>query len=339
MTDFLEDHGLAWVGPEEVSSNSEEEGTVEPVAQNSQDSPKGFRDGLPSKQPVTQTLDIKVIEAKVQSLNEMVDSDAHIVSQAVGGAVHARLSSNNYGMPLPLIFFADGLKLGEWAFQQFDSPSSQHLIRDILEGYFPYVLKDDFPNGVELKVVNRTAHKYSEWLSGHASSDKEVVDNGDRLAPVGGYALGQARDVREQMLAKLPEKVIRDGQVCDVREEVAKKLGMGSAVRNTSAPPASRDQHLVSLLKESRERNAPVAKLQVKVEGSERIVFEMEHSQTIGDLEDAVVDWCNIHNMPIAPSSQILLRTAFPPQGYPDRSRSLMDAGLTPTASLFVGVR
>merc|ERR1719265_2388613 len=151
--------------------------------------------------------------------------------------------------------------------------------------------------------------------------------------------MNQAKDAREQLLSKLPEKVIRDGQVCEVREEVAKKLGMGSAVRNTSAPAANRAQHLVSMLKEGRESVAPVAKLQVKVEGGERVVFEMEHSQTIGDLEDALITWCNEHGVPIADTNQIVLRTAFPPQGYPDRWRTLEDAGLIPTASLFVGAR
>lgn len=334
MMDFLTDHGLSWVGDGSSSSDCEEGGSAELACQESSlGGLSNKEEPHPTDQPVTQTLDIKVIEAKVQALNDMVDSDSQITNQ---GMV-ARLSVNNFGMPLPLIFFADGLKLGDRAFQQFNSPTSQHLIRDILEGYFPYVLKDDFPNGVELKVVNRTAHAYHDWLSGYASADKDLVDNGDRLAPVGGHAIGQAKGAKEQLLAKLPEKVIRQGQVCDVRDDVAKKLGIGSAARNSSAPAANRCQQIVSLLKEGRQSTSPVARLQVKVEGGERIIFEMEHVQTVGDLEDAVVAWCSEHNVPIAASSQIVLRTAFPPQAYCDRSKTLADVGLIPTASLFVG--
>jgi hypothetical protein len=37
---------------------------------------------------------------------------------------------------------------------------AQALLTDLMDGFFPYDLKDEYPDGVPLKVVDRTAEKF-----------------------------------------------------------------------------------------------------------------------------------------------------------------------------------
>lgn len=40
------------------------------------------------------------------------------------------------------------------------------MLADILDGYFPYILKSKYPNGVFMKVVDKTEVKYVDSLEG-----------------------------------------------------------------------------------------------------------------------------------------------------------------------------
>jgi hypothetical protein len=40
------------------------------------------------------------------------------------------------------------------------------VLADILDGYFPYMLKAKYPNGVFMKVVDKTEVKYADSLEG-----------------------------------------------------------------------------------------------------------------------------------------------------------------------------
>lgn len=357
MTKFLEDYGLHWVGDtgSEVSEGEPEQSEEPAMA-----SERSGGDSLPSRPPKPSrpgqtagiTVDIHVIQGRVESLNAMVEKEgAKVVSDRRGGAVHARLVADD-ALPLPLTFFQDGVKLGDRAFQAYELRPTQQLLRDILDGFFPYTLKDEFPNGVALKVVDRTAYSFKEWLRDLALSDVDLMDAGDRLAPAGGRVLrpnapGANRNVAaERFLQKLPEKVLRGGRICEVRGPIEQQLRGNASARGTSAPAvaaesagagsssSSTSAGEVSLLAPGRDASAPVARLQVKLEGGQRLVLCMEVFQTVGDIEDALTRWSSSTGAPRPRRGS--LRTAFPPQTYSDRQQTLQAAGLTPTATLFV---
>ncbi|CAE8596902.1 unnamed protein product, partial [Polarella glacialis] len=196
-----------------------------------------------------------------------------VVSQRVGGAVRAQLATACPGDELPVTFFGDGVKLADHAFFPFDSRPAQTLIRDILDGHLPRLLKDDHPDGVLLKIIDRVGHTYSAWLQEFARSDPDLADGGERLRQKGDSSSrlnGDEKSPGERLLSKLPERVIRGGRVCEVRGAIAQRLGVtpgvsSAALRSTSAP-ASRGLRSafteVSLLEAAREASAPVARLQ-----------------------------------------------------------------------------
>jgi hypothetical protein len=344
MTQFLADYGLTWVGdgPDEdedlgETGRCDDAGdTACPGADRSRSGSVAEKLGRPPV-PDGLQLDIQVLESQVQSLNAMVEKEsARIERSRVGGAVRARLVTDDEKI-LPLTFFRDGLKLGTHAFMAYELGPAQQLIRDILDGYFPLALKDDHPDGVAMKVLDRTAHAFANWLQTQASCDPHLIDSGSRLAPAGVHPLAAGRRLGTggDSLARLPEKVVRDGRICAVG-------GRGSASsQGASAPVGDRQaSEEVSLLFDDRDLSDPTVRLQVKMEGEERVVLHMEPSQVIGDLEDALVSWRAGRGIAISEEHgrRWQLRTAFPRKVYSDRAQTLEEAGLTPSASLFVGM-
>jgi len=57
--------------------------------------------------------------------------------------------------PLIIGFYKNGLVIEGFPFHLFSSKEGQHTLADILEGYFPYLLKKKYPDGVFLKVLNK----------------------------------------------------------------------------------------------------------------------------------------------------------------------------------------
>jgi len=265
-----------------------------------------------------QLLDIKMIESHVQTLNDEVETGARVIRKQIGGAIRAHLAT---AQKLPITFFRDGVKLGEHPFHNYESSVSQHLLRDILGGQFPFVLSKEHPDGVLLQVVDRTNSCHAEWQRGAVK---------DPLNAEGVSSRPAARDGRENFLAKLPEKVIREGRICEIRDAVA-KVG----VSRHSSNKVDGDRAEVSLLEPHRDADAPSTRIQVKLPHGDRPVFKMEYHQTLGDLKRAVARWCDHYKIKLG-SGDIELRSAAPPRALVDMRESLAEAGLTPSGTLYV---
>eukprot|EP00971_Amphidinium_carterae_P003726 73896-Amphidinium_carterae.1 len=63
----------------------------------------------------------------------------------------------------------------------------------------------------------------------------------------------------------------------------------------------------------------------------------MELMQTIGELEDALVKWCEDNSVDLCATAdrKLLLRAAFPPREFAKREETVESAGLAPSATLF----
>ncbi|CAK9060094.1 unnamed protein product [Durusdinium trenchii] len=263
-------------------------------------------------------VDIQVIQTRIEALNSALEQETKVVQEKAGGGVCARLSTME---TLPLTFFRDGLKLADHGFMLFQSSSAQDAIRDLLEGFLPRQLREEHPKGVALKVLDRTKMSFRQWLK-EAMEDPELVDGGSRLRVSVGQALHDPQDTRsasERFVAQLPERVLRKGQVCQVRSAIAQRLGVDAGPRSASAPPPSGHQE-VALLAIGRPADAPAARLQVKLESGQKVLLKMEFDATIGDLWEALADWRSKQKVGRTRPGAVL-RTAFPPKSYTDRKQ------------------
>lgn len=56
---------------------------------------------------------------------------------------------------MPLRLYANGLMLFEGPFRKFTDPTAKMLIKDLSDGYFPWELKERYPEGVPFSVVDK----------------------------------------------------------------------------------------------------------------------------------------------------------------------------------------
>lgn len=344
MKKFLNDYGLTWVPRSAKDAAAVASGALgPPCAGPSAGACAGRGDSVAERLGRPQqnaqlprtaeggsvSVDIQVIRSRVESLNVMVEEE-----DKTRGSVHHE--------QVPITFFCDGVKLGERAFIPYNLRPCQELIKELLDGYFPRALRDDHPHGVQLHVVDRTGNGFAAWLRDFAKNDPELADGGERLRPRCGHAVhapGDAKSAGERLLSKLPERVVsKNGQICEVRGAIAEKLGLpscGGPTAGGGAPAASED---VVLLDAGRDPSAPSVRLQVKLEGGQRLKLCMEPHATVGDLWNALEAWRKSHRVPRAGADgrPCTLRTAFPPRSYTDKSQTLEAAGLTPSATLFI---
>jgi len=321
MTKFLADYGMTWLGDCEEPTHllNGDISDDEPPRPSSAAHRTSVAESLarPCENSSVE-VNIAEIESRVCGLNAMVERAAQVVRDSRGGTVHARFVMDD-APPLPLTFFADGIKLGSHTFRPYSSMQAQQVLHDVLDGYFPYELKAEYPDGVCLKVVDRMAHEFDDWMQNLSHDDKDLLAGGDRLAPRGARVLHSGTSKRPP---KLPGG--------------APKQDAGDRPRTGSTPPAPVLAHEVSLLRTERAPDQPIAKLQVRLHGH-RLIFSVETVQTIGELEDAIVKWCeeNAVELNAAGSRKLLLRAAFPPREFAKREETVESAGLAPSATLF----
>jgi len=359
ITKFLADYGLTWVGEgtegeaegqDDAASNcsaadatggsskgnspcvkslSGSEVCVSPVRSREPTSPG--KSASPASPPGILQVDVRSMHEKVESLNAMVEkAGARIMRDRIGGAVHARIVADD-ALPLPLTFFQDGVKLGSLSFHEYSSRETQLLLRDVLDGYFPYVLKDLYPDGVAMKVVDRMAYTFETWFGERALEDQELTDGGARLLPSGGHVLGRgaSRVLSPQRggggAAGQARGALVTAGLSTARLAPAEEISLLPAAAAATSEEADEEDGATA--------SSAVARVQVRLEGGQRLVFTMAAAQTIGELSEALSRWLLAKEGLAPPALQ--LRSAFPPRTYDDLLQTLQVAGLTPSATLF----
>lgn len=57
--------------------------------------------------------------------------------------------------PLPVGFFSNGIAIKGYNFFSYQSKESLQILGDLIDGYFPFILKGRYPNGVFMKVCDK----------------------------------------------------------------------------------------------------------------------------------------------------------------------------------------
>lgn len=84
----------------------------------------------------------------VSQLNQVAgDGEGRLVG---GGGGHGAVLHTPD--PIRLVLYSDGLQVHRSPPKAYDDPASKGVLKDIIDGYFPIVLKKEFPDGVPIKV-------------------------------------------------------------------------------------------------------------------------------------------------------------------------------------------
>lgn len=292
------------------------------------------------------------LKQRLDELNELAEDGEGQMVPGAAGRQHVLRAPD----PVRLVVFRDGLQLHRQPARPYTDPSSKAVLQDVLDGYFPYVLKNEFPNGVPIKLVDRLGERMSQ-ASPHAQHGNirtfDDLEAGPSSAPIS----------RDQFLNKLPQAVIRNGKVIEIRGEVGRMMG-GDAQRPAASASSAQDVCIISTpadeLLSTVQRNhvgpvlppssrdgshgsvsssVEITTLQVKSEdGRHTYILKLCYDDTIAALRKCLDAYRA--RLPEAsrphPGARYEIRSAFPARAFIDPQETLRQAGLVPNATLFL---
>lgn len=306
------------------------------------------------------------LRSKLDELNDVAgDGCGQLVKN--GGGQHV------LAMPkaVHMVVYRDALQIHDMPPKPYSDSAVQAVLRDILDGYFPYVLKRDFPDGVPIRLVDRSSEAAPEAASplgavpgaaglpprpaGNIRSfmDIDATPGASGSAGAGGSIPVPEPLSRERFLGRLPQAVIKNGKVIEIKSEIGKMLdgglpggGGGPAKPDVVSTPVDallstmqRNHVGPSLPPPSREgapaAPAEVATLQVKNEdGQQTFILKLKYDDNIGSLRACI----DTHRAKLKPPADkgYEIRSAFPARTYTDAAETLRAAGLIPNATLFL---
>ncbi|GIL81416.1 hypothetical protein Vretimale_1036 [Volvox reticuliferus] len=292
-------------------------------------------------------VDLVELQAKVEELNDLAgDGCGQVIRDAAGQHVLAMQD------PVNLVIYRDGLQIHTLPAKPFSDPASTAVLRDILDGYFPYVLKRDFPDGVPLRVVDRSSETFTSTPPKRGGGTSTTNGRGGNIRTfddIDTHGSGPEPMSRDKFLSRLPQAVIKNGKVIEIRSDISKMLGTGpgdggkadialistpvDALLSTlqrnhlgpSLPPPSRD---------GQPPTAEVTTLQVKsVDGKQTYILKFKYDDTIANLRTCL----DAHHAKAGQTGLAYeIRSAFPARAYTDVAETLRQVGLVPNATLFL---
>eukprot|EP00466_Bigelowiella_natans_P015189 jgi/Bigna1/66981/fgenesh1_pg.2_\ len=210
MEDFLADYGLVWCGYRAgESSSSPNSGPGSPTAAAAA---AAAETGTNMNEPSSPTAKSVGVYFK---MSKMTDAVKDLNSLANEGEMDIRreggMARFTGRTEVLLVFYKDGMFFRNGPLRPYSLKQTQVFIDDMLQGYFPSELKDQFPEGVIFKLHDKSSEDY------------------EREAHIKSFAKGMAGyESAQHLLQRLPKSVIQDGKVIQVREGISKLLGQSN---------------------------------------------------------------------------------------------------------------
>nr|KAF6445538.1 UBX domain protein 11 [Molossus molossus] len=214
MERFLGDYGLQWVGEPMDEEDSEDITGSENDKRDWMTAKKFWK---PGDSLVPPEVDFDRLLASLKDLSELVDSDTQVMPIPGGAKLHVL-------EPIPLKVYRNGIMMFDGPFRPFHDPSTQHCLRDIMDGFFPSELQRLYPDGVPFKVSDLRNQVYPESGLDPFPGEGRVVGWQRIRKPSVTMEHPGSRMTPEKFLNRLPKFVIRQGEVIDIRGPIRNTL-------------------------------------------------------------------------------------------------------------------
>lgn len=247
---FLNDYGMVWVGDGENENTAGASGTAPPnpvpsrsssrsaveepqastAAASADATPRGgipHASSAPSTRPTWTGLDMKLLQRRINDLNTSLEGPS-ARAQAV-----------------PVVVYKDGLQLHTWPFRPVTDAGAQGILMDIMDGYFPFILQDEFPDGVPLILLDMAHLEYLKGVPPLPSSRNRATNQAAAQQQPGNIVSFSEMSAKQEgaavsketFLKQLPHTVIKDGRVIEVRNEIKALLDKGGNKPAAAAGP------------------------------------------------------------------------------------------------------
>ncbi|EKX51872.1 hypothetical protein GUITHDRAFT_134207 [Guillardia theta CCMP2712] len=327
MKQFLRDYGMEWVGDSVSSGKSSanpqplqmNEGMWnQEVAQGKEVSEQDGNDLSDRSGPeaLETPFDPAQILTSVKQLNFIAgEGEKEVVA-------HNGIRKLKEKAQVSYTFYQDGIFARGGPLRPYKLKESKLLVKDLMDGYFPWELKEEYPDGVPIKVEFRLKEKYSR----DAASNFQAFKAGNSKAP--------------DILRNLPNSVIGPGgNIINIKEDIEKRI---YPVRERSKEDAEvfpipskyerseKERTIVRVKKmadRQTDRQTGIERLTESNDTNVTYEVVLAHSSTIAELKTLLKSHTCIDGM--------ILRTHFPAREYSDE-QTMISANLVPNALLFI---
>ena len=359
MENFLHDYGLIWVGFRDGDDAEADGESATAAPSGAASSSEALADAL--------WFDMARMKVSIDDLNASIENAAkmNIVNEH---GVH-RFKREQFATE-PLVFFKNGIFFRNGPLRPYSLADTRAFCDDILDGYFPFELKDAYPDGLVFKIQDRT---HEACASPFARLDR--LANGHVVGGSGGGSTSGSGSGSEsaaesaaptdaalvapppssvssaQLLQRLPAQVVRNGQVLAIRTDAggAASGGVGSALGQGQGQGQGQESggmlvvptEALRRLQDDPSLAAEIATLRVKfadaaaagapAQAQRPLLLKLHFDDLVGTLRRHIAE-----SVQAAAGFKLELRTTFPNRVYADDEVTLRAAGLTPNALLLV---
>jgi hypothetical protein len=154
---------------------------------------------------IPKEIDINILTKRIEEMNFLTvkDGDASRFEKDQDGIYKLKVQKE-----LNIFFYKNGLVVETYNFYLYNTIEAKRILHDILDGYMPYILQKAFPHGVLLKIVNNLHLDYTDPPQ-DTKNVKEIARPKVKEAMSG-----------DDFLKLFPEKVIRNGKIYNIREDM-----------------------------------------------------------------------------------------------------------------------
>ncbi|KAM8826855.1 UBX domain-containing protein 11 [Synchiropus picturatus] len=276
------------------------------------------------------SMDFDLVLERVKELNVLAGEEQTFIQRTSTGAQLGRVD------PVPLRLYSNGIIMCDGPFRSFQEPSAQWCMLDIMEGYFPSELQEQFPDGVPFEVYDHRDEEFNLdplWLRFPGDGQTILGERVESTQPACCPSLGRKPKLNWTIL---PKVMIRAGELYEIRDSVtASLLGLSGACSDslilveTKALQSMKER----LQSSSCERAAPApgeVTLKVRSEDGEKTyLLKMSLSETVADIRR----YLDQHRGEGAQKYDII--SANPRRCYDD-SWTLQSSGLTSNLTLIL---
>ena len=236
---------------------------------------------LYNKSFLPRTIDIKVLARRIDEMNTIIYEEQG--NNAQFESEDGKIFKLKHKKEILISFYKDGLIIEGYQFFPYESEESQKIIQDIIDGYSPYILHDRYPHGVLMKVENHVKFLYEANKNNGGNNIKDLKDPKEKkyLSP-------------KEFLNIFPNKVIKNGNILNIKEDMEKLLGLKTDEQNNSNKEKEENDFNLYDINNTGIKQKDLCKLKIKVATVDKIInVNIPKNRHINELFDFVKNYVN----------------------------------------------
>ena len=250
---------------------------------------------LYDKSLLPKTIDIKVLARRIEEMNAIIYEEQG--SNAEFESEDGKIFKLKQKKEILISFYKNGLIIEGYQFFPYESEASQKIIQDIIDGYSPYILHERYPHGVLMKVENHVKIIYEpNKINNNNKNIKDLKDPGEQkyLSP-------------KEFVNIFPNKVIKNGNILNIKEDMEKFLGIKSNnnIQNNINEKEETEFNLYDDLN-NKVKQEDLCKLKIKVLTVDKTInVNIPKNRNINELFDFVKNYVNENLKKVSPTLKI----------------------------------